>query len=130
VQLGKSFHRAVDIMTASLGRQTPCWGHHSKALGSRRVDSLGENLVLLDVRRWHLGVVTFLEVSHLRSQHLCGRRGHLEVLRGARLVCVAVKVRRVHGCLRSQAVVQVAVVNSVTVRRRRCSRCGLRYVCP
>jgi hypothetical protein len=52
------------------------------------------------------------------------------VLRGERLVCVAVKVRRVHGCLRSQAVVQVAVVNSVTVGRRRCSRCGLRSLSP
>jgi hypothetical protein len=45
------------------------------------VDSLGENLVLLDVRRWRLGVVTFLEASHLRSRRLCGRRGRLEVLR-------------------------------------------------
>jgi hypothetical protein len=52
------------------------------------------------------------------------------VLQGARLVRVAVKVRRVHGCLRSRVVVQGAVVNSVTVGRRRCCQCGLRYLSP
>jgi hypothetical protein len=33
--------------------------------------SQGEDLVHLDVQRWRLGVVTFLEASYLETCHLC-----------------------------------------------------------
>jgi hypothetical protein len=101
VESGVSRHRSVDMMAAPLGRRNPCWGHLGEPLCYRPVDSQGEDLVHLDVRRGRLGVVTFLEASHLGSRCLCDRRGCLEVMRGACLVRVAVRVRRVHGCCRS-----------------------------
>jgi hypothetical protein len=88
-------------MAVSLGCRNPCWGHHGEPLCYCRVDSQGEDLVHMDVRRRRLDVVTFLEASHSRSRRWCGRGGRLEVLREACFVRVTVKVRRVHGCWRS-----------------------------
>jgi hypothetical protein len=101
VQSGESLHRTVGMMEAPLESRSPCWGHHGEARCSHRVDSRGEDLIYVDVGWQRLGVVTFLEASHLESHRLCGRGGRLEVLREASLVRVAVKVRRAHGCLRT-----------------------------
>jgi hypothetical protein len=75
--------------------------------------SYGEDLVLLDVRRRRLGIVTFLEASFFESRRLCWWWS----LAGAVADYVVVKVLRVHGCYRALAGVQVAVVISGTAGR-------------
>jgi hypothetical protein len=86
--------------------------------------SQGESLVLLDVRRRRLGVVTFLKASYLESRRWWWWRSWPVVLLDARWSVLQL------GCWKTCAVVLAAVVTSVTAGWRRCSLRGGCYVSP
>jgi hypothetical protein len=60
----KSSPMMVGMMAALLGCRSPCWGRMARYYLLVAGGSLGENLVLLDVRWRRIGVVTFLKESY------------------------------------------------------------------